>query len=123
MCLFCDFASRKDLHLFENDWVFAIADHFPVSPGHALIIPKRHIETIFEATAEEYAAIGVALQALKISIDSRHHPDAYNVGVNNGAFAGQTVMHLHVHLIPRYQGDSPRPRGGVRGIIPGQQEY
>jgi diadenosine tetraphosphate (Ap4A) HIT family hydrolase len=123
MCLFCDFAKQTDRHLFENDLVYAILDHFPVSPGHALIIPKRHMETLFETTPEEFAAIGEALKALKLSLDSRYHPDGYNVGVNNGVFAGQTVMHLHVHLIPRYQGDSPHPRGGVRGIIPGKQSY
>jgi diadenosine tetraphosphate (Ap4A) HIT family hydrolase len=123
MCLFCDLTSARDKHLYEDDLVYAIYDHFPVAPGHALIIPKRHIETIFEATPAEHAAIGNALTALKKIVDSTFHPDAYNVGINNGVRAGQTIMHLHVHLIPRFAGDSDRPRGGVRGIIPGKQDY
>jgi len=123
MCVFCELHEKKDRLLFENELVFAIADHFPVSKGHTLVIPKRHFMTYFEATPAEFAAIGEALQAIKKQLDDQFHPDGYNIGVNNGVFAGQTVMHLHVHLIPRYIGDSDRPRGGVRGIIPGKQNY
>jgi diadenosine tetraphosphate (Ap4A) HIT family hydrolase len=123
MCQFCALLANHELHVFENEFVYAIRDHFPVTKGHTLIIPKRHIETVFEADAGEFAAIGEALKAIKADLDAKYHPDGYNIGINNGVYAGQTVMHLHVHLIPRYQGDSDRPRGGVRGIIPGKQEY
>ncbi|MFA7724538.1 MAG: HIT family protein, partial [Candidatus Izemoplasmatales bacterium] len=84
---------------------------------------KRHFETIFMANNNELIAIGEALKTLKIELDRQYQPDGYNVGINNGIDAGQSIMHMHVHLIPRYRGDSPRPRGGVRGIIPGKQEY
>lgn len=123
MCIFCELKDQTEKHLYDDEFVYAIYDNFPASPGHALIISKRHIETVFDATREEFAAIGNALAALKKINDDLHHPDGYNVGINCGKFAGQTVMHLHVHLIPRYQGDTDRPRGGVRGIIPGKQEY
>jgi diadenosine tetraphosphate (Ap4A) HIT family hydrolase len=123
MCVFCDLYAKRDRLLYENELVFAIADHYPVSQGHTLVIPKRHFVTYFEATPQEYAAMGEALRTMKADLDEKYHPDGYNIGVNNGEFAGQTVMHLHVHLIPRYHGDSDRPRGGVRGVIPGKQNY
>ncbi|MFA5741792.1 MAG: HIT family protein [Candidatus Izemoplasmatales bacterium] len=123
MCIFCELKSQKSQHIFENDYVFAVFDNYPVTKGHALIIPKRHFETIFMANNNELIAIGEALKTLKIELDRQYQPDGYNVGINNGIDAGQSIMHMHVHLIPRYHGDSPRPRGGVRGIIPGKQEY
>lgn len=123
MCIFCQLLSQKDHYIYENDYVFAIYDNYPVTKGHTLIIPKRHFETIFTASDEEIMAIGTALKVLKNQLDFQFHPDGYNVGINNGIDAGQSIMHLHVHLIPRYHGDSTHPRGGIRGVIPGKQEY
>ncbi len=123
MCVFCDLAARKDLIVWENELVFAVRDRFPVSEGHTLLLPKRHVVTCFEATDAEFAAIGQGLRALREDLDARYHPDGYNVGINNGSAAGQTVPHLHVHLIPRYSGDVDRPRGGVRGVIPDRRDY
>ena len=113
-CIFCDY--KKDEYIAENELAFAIYDKFPVNKGHALIIPKRHFETFFEATEEEIKAIYSLLHQVKKIIDSELKPAGYNVGINVGYYAGQTVMHLHVHLIPRYKGDVENPRGGVRNI-------
>jgi len=92
-------------------------------PGHLLIIPYRHIPGLFDATDEEQAALLALVRGAKHLLDGRFHPDGYNVGVNVGAAAGQTVMHLHVHVIPRYTGDVEDPRGGVRGAIPEKRQY
>ena len=105
--------------------VFALRDRYPVSPGHTLLIPRRHIPTWFEATKEEQLALLDAVREVKEELDRELDPppDGYNVGFNVGEAAGQTVMHLHVHLIPRYRGDMEDPRGGVRGVIPERQKY
>ncbi|HET6162061.1 MAG TPA: HIT family protein, partial [Planctomycetota bacterium] len=99
----------------SNALAFAIRDKFPVSAGHALVIPKRAFSTWWEATQEERVAIWDLVDAVKRRIDSETSPppDGYNVGFNAGAAAGQTVFHLHVHVIPRYRGDMDDPRGGV----------
>jgi len=101
----------------------SIWDGFPVSRGHALIIPKRHVASWFEATAEEQAEILAAIDTTKQEIQSRHSPDGFNIGINIGEAAGQTVPHLHVHLIPRFSGDTADPRGGVRHVIPSKANY
>ncbi|TVP94710.1 MAG: HIT family protein [Acholeplasmatales bacterium] len=119
-CIFCSQAHQK---IYENKYVYAVYDTFPVSPGHVLIIPKAHRETYFEASFKEMVAINEAIQVLKDRLDSQFKPDGYNIGINNGKAAGQTVFHLHVHLIPRYEGDMDNPRGGVRGVIPHKQKY
>jgi len=119
-CVFCD----KDKNIvYENRTAFVIYDNYPVAKGHALIIPKRHIEDFFAATEEEMMDFHDALQVMKTEIDKNHAPDGYNIGVNVGEAAGQTVFHLHIHLIPRYLGDVKAPRGGVRGVIPNKQSY
>lgn len=123
MCLFCDIYKEKADLVYENRSVFVIFDHYPVSKGHCLIITKRHIEDYFATTKEEAADIDLALKQMKIRLDESLHPDGYNIGINNHAAAGQTIMHLHVHLIPRYQNDVENPRGGIRGVIPGKQNY
>lgn len=115
-CIFCEIP--KESVIAENQYALAIYDKFPVNQGHALIIPKRHFANFFEATPEEIMAIYELLKVVKERIDSELKPDGYNLGVNIGADAGQTVMHLHVHLIPRYKGDVDRPRGGIRNIKP-----
>ena len=94
-----------------------------MSAGHSLIIPRRHVASFVEATLEERNAIFELLGHAKTGIDKEHRPDGYNIGINDGAAAGQTVMHLHVHLIPRYRGDTADARGGVRGIFPGKAAY
>lgn len=107
----------------RNDRAFALRDRFPVSPGHTLVIPRRLVATWFDATPEEHAAIFALVDEVKRQIDAELHPDGYNIGINAGEAAGQTVMHLHVHVIPRFRGDVDDPRGGVRHVIPGKGNY
>jgi diadenosine tetraphosphate (Ap4A) HIT family hydrolase len=123
-------ASSPFLEVPQANWIganrlaFAIPDGFPVSPGHTLVVPKRLVATWFEATVEEQNAIMELVNVVKQKLDARTPvPDGYNIGVNVGAAAGQTVMHLHVHLIPRYRGDTPDPCGGVRHVIPDKANY
>lgn len=107
----------------SNELAFAIRDGFPVTEGHTLVIPKRVVATWFEATPEERRAILDLVDVIKRELDETLHPDGYNVGFNDGEAAGQTVMHLHVHVIPRYRGDMDDPRGGVRHVIPWKGNY
>jgi diadenosine tetraphosphate (Ap4A) HIT family hydrolase len=114
----------------ESDWIasnelaFAIYDRYPVSPGHALVVPRRLIATWFDASPEERQAIFELVDEVKRLLDARTPaPDGYNIGINCGEAAGQTVLHLHVHVIPRYRGDVPDPTGGVRHVIPGKGNY
>ena len=111
-------------HVAANTLAFAIEDGFPVSPGHTLVIPRREVRTWFDATPEEQQAIFALVDEVKRLLDAREpRPDGYNVGFNAGEAAGQTVMHLHVHVIPRYRGDMDDPRGGVRHVIPSKGNY
>jgi len=96
---------------------------FPVSPGHSLVIPKRHIASFFEVTYDERTALFELLDTAKSAAEAEFHPAGYNIGINDGAAAGQTVSHLHIHLIPRFEGDLPDPRGGVRWVIPAKADY
>ncbi|XXS84572.1 HIT family protein [Sorangium sp. So ce176] len=107
----------------SNALAFALRDRFPVSPGHTLVVPRRLVPTWFDATAEERAAIFELVDAVKRQLDAELQPDGYNIGINAGEAAGQTVMHLHVHVIPRFRGDVDDPRGGVRHVIPGKGNY
>ncbi|MFN7133337.1 MAG: HIT family protein, partial [Myxococcales bacterium] len=117
------------LEIPESEWIasnalaFAIFDRYPVSAGHALIIPKRECATWFDATHDEQLAILALLEDVKAALEHSHRPDGFNIGMNVGAAAGQTVMHLHVHVIPRYRGDMDDPRGGVRHVIPSRGNY
>lgn len=120
-CLFCNFL--KENYIAENELAFAIFDKFPVNEGHALIIPKRHFENFFDATQEEITAIYELLHKVKEIIDGKYFPTGYNVGVNVGEDGGQTIMHLHVHLIPRYKGDVENPKGGIRKFKKELVEY
>lgn len=113
-CLFCKY--DKTQYIAENELAVAIFDHFPVNEGHALIIPKRHFADFFEATEEEVVKIYSLLHEVKQIIDNKYKPTGYNLGINIGEDAGQTVMHLHVHLIPRYKGDVENPKGGIRKL-------
>jgi diadenosine tetraphosphate (Ap4A) HIT family hydrolase len=102
-CIFCN-CNNSEI-IAENRWAFAILDHSPVSEGHCLIIPKRHFFNFFEATEEEIKAIYSMLHEVKEIFDVQYEPAGYNIGVNVGVHAGQTIEHMHVHLIPRYVGD------------------
>lgn len=98
-------------------------DGFPVTPGHSLIVPKRHISSFFETTNEERDALFDMLAEMRQLLISKRSPDGFNIGINDGSAAGQTIMHLHIHLIPRYVGDTDDPRGGVRWIMPEKAPY
>ena len=102
---------------------FAIYDGFPVNEGHVLIIPKRHTANYFDLTADEQADCFKLLNNVKEKIKEKFNPDGFNVGININEVAGQTVPHVHVHLIPRYKGDVEEPNGGVRGVIPSKKIY
>ncbi|MBQ7973888.1 MAG: HIT family protein [Clostridia bacterium] len=99
MCLFCDLATNSVL---ENDLCYMIFDKFPVAPGHALIIPKRHMETVFSMNSAEWAAAGELINQAKQEIEKTQQPLGYNIKVNCGKAAGQEIMHAHIHLIPKY---------------------
>ncbi len=100
-----------------------IRDGYPVSPGHTLLIPNRHVEDWFDLTSDEVTDLLEASRNAKVALDTEIHPDAYNLGVNAGVAAGQTVMHVHLHLIPRFAGDTPDPRGGIRHCVPHRGHY
>jgi diadenosine tetraphosphate (Ap4A) HIT family hydrolase len=109
--------------VLNNDHAMSIYDGFPLSIGHMLIIPKRHIDSLFEASIEERTALFDLLAEARGLLLEECDPDGFNIGINDGAAAGQTVMHLHIHLIPRYAGDKADPRGGVRWIFPEKAVY
>lgn len=115
-CIFCD---RENLDIIaENKLCYAIYDKYPVNLGHVLIIPKRHFSNFFDATEKEIVDIYELIHKCKIILDEKHKPTGYNIGINIGESAGQTIMHLHVHLIPRYDNDVKDPRGGIRNLKP-----
>ncbi len=120
-CPFCTLPPERIID--SNDLALVIRDGYPISPGHTLVIPKRHIGSWFEITQTEQEALLNLLTKSKAVLETEFKPDGYNIGINDGSTAGQTVPHLHVHLIPRYEGDQEDPRGGVRWIIPGKAKY
>jgi len=120
-CPFCTLPSERIID--SNDLALVIRDGYPISPGHTLVIPKRHIGSWFETTPEEQSAMLNLLERAKAVLEEELQPNGYNIGINDGPNAGQTVPHLHMHLIPRYKGDQLDPRGGVRWIIPEKAKY
>ena len=120
-CPFCD--PSPDEIVAKNDLCYARWDRYPVSKGHLLVIPFRHIPDFFSITSEEKEAVLTLVTDCKDVIESEFSPDGYNIGFNVGVAAGQTVMHCHCHVIPRYVGDVKEPRGGVRGVVPGKRGY
>ena len=120
-CPFCTIPAGRIL--IENDLAYVNRDAFPVSSGHTLIITRRHIGSFFDVTVEERNAMLQLLDTAKSGLDDEFHPDGYNVAINDGQAAGQTVLHLHIHLIPRYTGDREDPRGGVRWLFPEKADY
>jgi diadenosine tetraphosphate (Ap4A) HIT family hydrolase len=121
-CPFCNPDSKREL-IVESATAYAIFDKFPVNRGHALIIPKRHCADYFELTFKEQAACVFMLNKVKELVSATFNPDGFNVGINVGEHGGQTINHVHIHLIPRYKGDVEDPRGGVRGVIMDKQKY
>lgn len=121
-CIFCN--PREDEILAENEHALLITDNSPVSDGHCLVIPRRHIKTLFEATeVENTAFLALIKQAKDIILNNGFLPDGYNIGCNNDIAAGQSVFHLHIHIIPRYLGDVENPKGGIRHVIPRNASY
>jgi diadenosine tetraphosphate (Ap4A) HIT family hydrolase len=120
-CPFC--AVPPDRMLDASDHAFVVHDAYPVTRGHTLIISRRHVTDIFDLTEAEIDDFFRLLRTARERIDRAFRPSGYNVGVNIGRDAGQTIMHVHVHIIPRYSGDCDDPTGGVRGIIPGKARY
>lgn len=121
-CPFC-FPNENLNIIAENNSAFAIYDSYAISKGHSLIIPKRHYPNYFDASVEEQIAMFELVNQVKIILDELFNPDGYNIGVNINEAAGQTISHVHIHLIPRYEGDVENPRGGIRNVIPGKGDY
>lgn len=115
-CLFCDF--DKNEYILENELAFVIYDKFPVNKGHALVIPKRHFESFFDITNEELLKINELIKKMKDILNLNYNPDGFNIGINIGKHAGQSIFHLHVHIIPRYKDDVKKDRlkGGIRNF-------
>ena len=118
----CRFCSPREV-TGRNELAYCERDSYPVSPGHSLIIPFRHCASFFDLTSDEVTACMERLAHERVVLDDEFRPDGYNVGVNVSAAAGQGIFHVHIHLIPRYTGDSSRPQGGVRQVIPEKADY
>jgi diadenosine tetraphosphate (Ap4A) HIT family hydrolase len=122
--LHCPFCCLPDDRVLAQDaHGKVIRDAYPVSPGHTLVIPHRHVGSFFDLSTEERVCLLTLLDEARRSVEAEHRPDGYNIGINDGPTAGQTVPHLHIHLIPRYAGDRTDPRGGVRWIFPDKADY
>jgi diadenosine tetraphosphate (Ap4A) HIT family hydrolase len=124
-CPFCNIENliNSDRIVYQDSTWIAIYDNYPVSKGHVLLIPKRHCASYFDLNFIELESVSVTIGIIKKLLDKKFNPDGYNIGMNCGEAAGQTVMHCHIHIIPRYNGDCENPRGGVRGVIPSKQNY
>jgi len=124
-CPFCTLQTESSQrHLcFENEVGFVIRDGYPITQGHTLVIPKRHVGSFFDITPEERQALFELIDLAKADLDKAFKPASYNIGINDGEAAGQTIAHLHIHLIPRYNELGKDPRGGVRWIVPEKADY
>lgn len=121
-CPFCKPEFSREI-ILENELCYCVYDKYPVSKGHVLIIPKRHSSNYFELTPAEQTVCWAMVNEIKQILDNKYHPDGFNIGINVSEAAGQTVPHVHIHLIPRYAGDVYEPEGGVRGVIPDKKSY
>ncbi len=120
----CPFCDPPDVRVFHRTGaILALWDAFPSSPGHALLVPRRHVASWFDLTGEEHSALVEGLSVARAEVLRRWQPQGFNLGVNDGVVAGQTVEHVHMHLIPRYPGDQTDPRGGVRWVLPATAAY
>ena len=120
-CPFCTIPEARVIGMSKHGRI--VRDAYPVSPGHTLIIPQRHVGSFFGLSSDERVDLSALLDVAKVELDQKYLPDGYNIGINDGAAAGQTVPHLHIHLIPRYDGDCVDPRGGIRWVIPEKADY
>ena len=120
-CPFCNLDPAKVW--LQNEHAIAFKDSFPVSEGHTLVVPKRHATSLFDLPAEVQQSVWALVTEVRNHLADELNPDAFNVGINDGEAAGQTVPHAHIHVIPRYSGDVPDPRGGIRWIIPEKAVY
>ena len=121
-CPFCK-PEISNEYIAESETCFAVFDKFPVNNGHVLIIPKRHISNYFDLSLPEQSDCWKLINEVKNIIQSKYNPDGFNIGININKSAGQTIWHVHIHLIPRYDGDVINPTGGIRNIIPGKGNY
>jgi diadenosine tetraphosphate (Ap4A) HIT family hydrolase len=119
----CPFCNPDRDPLAENELCFAIPDKYPVSPGHTLVITRRHVADYFDLRDEEKSACWELVDEVKKLLETKYTPGGWNIGINIGSTAGQTVFHFHCHLIPRYEGDMEDPRGGVRHSVKGKGFY
>ena len=120
-CLFCHIPAERVID--GNGLAFVVADAFPVSPGHTLIIPRRHLTDFLDLTDVEVLALHALARTARNRLVGDLHPDGFNIGANVGSAGGQTIDHVHLHLIPRFVGDVAAPEGGVRNVIPGKGAY
>ena len=121
-CLFC--ITKKDDIIEQNEYAYATFDSYPVSSYHSLIIPKRHVKDYFDLSDEEVLGCNQLIKKVKNKLKNKDKTvKGFNVGINSGKLAGQSIMHCHIHLIPRREGDVENPQGGVRGVIPSKQHY
>jgi diadenosine tetraphosphate (Ap4A) HIT family hydrolase len=122
--MFCPFCDNEELEIIkETKHLVAFRDKFPVCPGHTLVVPRRHVSSFFEMTDDEKGEIFQLVDIIKDGLEIEFRPDGYNIGWNDGAAAGQTVFHFHLHIIPRYEGDVEDPRGGVRWVVSSRAKY
>jgi len=119
-CLFCTDPRGVSL---QNELAYSARDSFAVSPGHTLVIPRRHVASFFDLTPEEINACMELITEQRKRLDEEFKPDGYNIGVNVGPAAGQSILHAHIHVIPRYKGDVENPQGGVRHVLPKKAYY
>ena len=121
VCPFCDL--QADRVWAENEKALALYDGYPLAEGHTLVVPREHVASLFDLGVDEQMAVWRLVAEVRSILAERFGPDGFNVGLNDGQAAGQTVSHAHVHVVPRYSGDVPDPRGGVRWIIPKKAVY
>lgn len=120
-CPFC--SVDRGRILLESEHALAFPDGFPIADGHTLVMPRRHVTSVYELTAPEQADAWALVGKVRDLLASEYKPDGFNIGLNDGSAAGQTIMHAHIHIIPRWHGDVPDPRGGVRLVIPARARY
>jgi len=122
-CRFCGIPSDHPRLMLSGEKGFALWDRNPASDGHFVVIPNRHFSDYFDIDDDEVVDLWSLVKQGKEVVESKYHPDGYNIGINVGEMAGQSIFHLHIHVIPRYKGDVDNPRGGVRGVIPDKKLY
>jgi diadenosine tetraphosphate (Ap4A) HIT family hydrolase len=120
-CPFCGLPA--DSIIEQNEYALAFRDRYPIAEGHTLVTPRRHVTSLFDLTQEELSSVWSLVAQVRESLIAQLTPDAFTIGVNDGVAAGQTIMHAHVHVIPRRTGDVPDPRGGIRWVIPEHAAY